>query len=569
MRAIARQMSDVVLRTARSGVINSARDFSSALLAGDGRALVIDEGLPVHVGSAHLIPRAVLECFDDIEPGDCFLNNSPFLGNTHHADFTLCCPMFDGDELAFWVMSRAHQADVGAPEPSTYLPFAATVQEEGLHLPCVRVWRHGRERHDVLRLILARVRDQAACYADHLAQVGALRIGTRRLGELFARYGSDARRAFVEDWIDYSERMMAAAIARLPAGTWTVQAIHDPLPFAPDGIPVRATVTVDPDRGRVTVDLRDNVDNVEGGLNLSEATTLAAAYAGVFNNIPADVPRNAGSLARIEVLMREGAVVGIPRRGVGTSVATTNVCDRLVNAVQSAFAGAGAPYGVAEGSTGGPPSFSVISGRDRRYRDRAFVNQTIIGFGGGPGVCGHDGWLTYNKPVAGGVLRVDSVELNELAFPLLYREIALVPDSGGAGTWRGAPGVRTVFGPRFDDMTLSYYGDGTANPPRGVLGGESGGPSGAWRVLSDGTRTKLPLAGRCTLAAGELVESVWAGGGGYGSPRLRDPEAVRQDVEDELVSTESARECFGVAIEQSGTSRAEVNAAATERLRRG
>lgn len=568
LRAVTRQMSNVLLRSARSGVINSARDFSSALLAGDGRALVIDEGVPVHVGSAHLIPRAVLDTYDDVEPGDCYLNNSPFHGNTHHADFTFCSPVFVDGELLFWAMSRAHQADVGAPQPSTYLPFAATVQEEGLHLPCVRVWRRGEEQHDVIRIIAGRVRNPELWRADYLAQIGALRIGQQRLEELCGRHGRAAIERFVEDWIEYGEEMMRAEIGRLPAGRWTVETAHDPLPFAPEGIPVRATVAVDPAAARITVDLRDNVDNVAGGLNLSLATTLAAAYAGVFNNVASDVPRNAGSLARIEVLMRAGAVVGEPRPGVGTSVATTNICDRLLNAVQSAFAGAGSPHGMAEGASGGPPSFSVISGRDPRHDGAFYVNQTIIGFSGGPAVHGHDGWLTYNKPIAGGVLRADSVELNELAYPLLYRRIEVVPDSGGAGTWCGAPSLRAVFGPRGEEMTISYYGDSAETPPQGVLGGGAGAPSAARLAAGDGDPSPLPLAGSWTLRAGEAVESIWAGGGGYGPPSEREAEAVRRDVENELVTPAAARGRFGVVVELDPESgRARIDEPATRALR--
>jgi N-methylhydantoinase B len=275
---------------------------------------------------------------------------------------------------------------------------------------------------------------------------------------------------------------------------------------------------------------------------------LAAVYGGILNNIGPEVPRNAGSLARIEVLLRDGAAVGRPRRGVGTSVATTNLTDRLFNLVQSLFAQAGEPHGIAEGSCGGPPSFGVISGIDRRTGER-YVNQTIIGFGGGPAVHGHDGWLSYNKAVTGGALRIDSAEINEQRFPILYDAIELVPDTAGAGRWNGAPSVRTRFGPRFDEMHVAYYGDAREHPPAGVLGGGPGGPSAARKVGPDGSVAELPSMGVERLVPGERIESVWSGGGGYGDPRTRDPEAVRHDVEQGLMTAEHAARVHGAEID--------------------
>jgi N-methylhydantoinase B len=567
-RAISSHMSNALLRAARSGVISSARDFSSVLLLGDGRPLVIDEGLPVHVGGAHLAIQAVMQSFDDIEEGDCFLNNSPFMGNTHHADFTLCAPVFYDDELLFWVVSRAHQADVGAPIPSTYLPFAATVQEEGIHFPCVRVRRGGTELRDVIRILTEAVRVPELCYADYLAQVGALRVGEQRLIELCDKYSSATIKAFCDEWLAYGDRMMASAIAALPAAEWRGETRHDPVSFAPEGIPVRATLKIDPEEKRITVDLLDNVDNVAGGLNLTHATTLAAVYGGILNNIGPSVPRNAGSLARIDVLLREGAVVGIPARGVGTSVATTNLCDRLFNLIQSLFARGGSPYGIAEGSCGGPPSFGVISGRDLRTDGSYYVNQTIIGFGGGPAVHGHDGWLTYNKAVTGGALRIDSVEINEQRFPIIYDAIELVLDTAGAGTWNGAPSVRTQFGPRHTEMKVAYYGDAGEFPPQGVVGGHAGGPSAARKRLIDGSVVRLPSMGVESLDAGERIESTWSGGGGYGDPLQREPDRVARDVEEGLTSVTRAREVYGVALSRSEGGRMTVDVGATRRLRR-
>ena len=119
-RAAAVEMSSALMRSAVSSLINGAKDFSSAILAGDGRTIVMDEGLPVHVGSAHLAVKYLRQFYeDDIEPGDVFVNNSPFLGTTHHADMTYLAPVFGASQILYWAFSRAHHADVGAPEPTS------------------------------------------------------------------------------------------------------------------------------------------------------------------------------------------------------------------------------------------------------------------------------------------------------------------------------------------------------------------------------------------------------------------------------------------------------------------
>ena len=259
--AILREMSNCVLRASKSGVIKIARDMSCAILTYDHRLVCIEECIPVHAAAIDLTTRPLTELFDDIEEGDAFLNNCPYTGVTHHADLTLCVPVYFNGKPLFWTVSRAHHADVGAPIPSTYLPYAKTIYEEGLHFPCVRVERGYKELRDIIRMARIKVRVPDLWYGDYLAQVGACRTAERRIKELVEKYGPETIAAFVEAWMAYGERRAAAAIRTLPAGTWTYENRHDPLPgVADEGIPVRARVTVDPDEATITVDVRDNID---------------------------------------------------------------------------------------------------------------------------------------------------------------------------------------------------------------------------------------------------------------------------------------------------------------------
>src|SRR5262249_36871557 len=162
-------------------LIKNARDFSCGLLTYEHELISVEDCIPVHIAALDLTTRPITRFFDDIRPGDAFLNNCPYTGGTHHADLTLCVPVFCDGEPMFWTLARAHHADVGAPEPSTYLPNAKTIFEEGLHLPCVRIQREGKDDQALIRLCQMKNRVPDLWYGDYQAQVGACRIGEKRL----------------------------------------------------------------------------------------------------------------------------------------------------------------------------------------------------------------------------------------------------------------------------------------------------------------------------------------------------------------------------------------------------
>ena len=185
--AIVREMTLVVMRASRSAVIKNARDFSCAILTYDHRLVSVEDALPIHVMSMDMATRPLTDLFDDITQGDIFLNNCPYTGGTHHADLIMAMPVFFEGEPLFWVVALSHHADTGAPVPSTYLPFAKNIFEEGMHFPCVRVAQNYEEKKDILRIGTMRNRVPDMWLGDVRAQIGACRTGERRIGELFAR----------------------------------------------------------------------------------------------------------------------------------------------------------------------------------------------------------------------------------------------------------------------------------------------------------------------------------------------------------------------------------------------
>jgi N-methylhydantoinase B len=568
--SIVREMTNTLFRTGRSAILNTAKDFSCSIVTADNQLLSSADGLPIHVLGGGRQTESMQEFHADLAEGDAYLHNDPYLGNTHTADHTILVPVFVGGRHLFTVAAKAHQADCGNSDPSTYMPFAKDVyQEGGLNFPCVRIQRGYRDVEDIIRMCRRRIRVPEVWYGDYLAALGAARIGERRLKALVERYGEATIAEFVREWLDYSERRMAHAIGALPAGRLTAGGRHDALPGLPDGIPVTVTVSVRPSEGIVEVDLRDNIDCVPVGVNLSQTCATAGALIGVLNCIDPSVPRNEGSFRRIRILLRENSVVGIPRFPASTSMATSNVTNRLINATQRAFSQLGDGYGLAEGAASMGAGFGVVSGTDRRRGGAPYVNQLVIGNNGGPAAPHCDGWVTYCMPDAAASVMVDSAEIIEQKYPLVIRTLRLVTDSGGAGRHRGGPAGEIVYGPLHDPMTVAYFAEMHEDPPQGACGGGAGARSVVTKICRDGREEPLPPIGLVELQPGEYIRGFEAGGGGYGDALTRDPARVRHDVLEGWVSAGQARELYGVeltgGVEDGSLA---VDGASTELLRR-
>jgi len=568
--SITQEMTQSLLRSARSGVINAARDFSSGITTYESETVMMDEGLPVHLANLHLHPQYVMEKFDDISEGDLFLDNSPYAGATHHADYTLLAPVFYEGEPMFWSINRAHQADVGAPEPTTYIQNAETIYQEGPHFPGVRVEEDYEEKEDIIRMLKMNIRaGESQWYGDFLAQVSAVRTGEEGLKDLCDEYGVEKVTAFLDAWFDYGEEMMRSEIGDLPDETIEYTARHDPIyhnDAAPEGIPINVRIDIDPDGEMIYVDLTDNVENVPAGVNLSEATVTASVRAGVFCNLDPDLPHNYGSTSRIDIDMDEGKVVGKPKFPVGTSCATSNVNDMLFNAMRAAFGQLGEPYGFAEGNAAFPPNWGVVTGHDFRRADEPFANQLFFTAGGGGAVHGHDGWITYGVPDACGVLYRDSIEVDEKKYPVFVDHERLVPDTEGAGQWRGTPGAEVEYTARGNPMTVSFHGTNYEYAPRGILGGEDGANAAVRKRTQDGELVELESPGVEEIDPGEYIVGRFPGGGGYGDPLERDPDDVLADVEEGYITPDRARNVYGVVVEE-GESGYYTDEAATERIR--
>jgi N-methylhydantoinase B len=249
-------------------------------------------------------------------------------------------------------------------------------------------------------------------------------------------------------------------------------------------------------------------------------------------------------------------------------MATTNLLNRLINAVQIAFTSLGDGHGLAEGAGALGAGFAVVSGNDPRGDGGPYVNEVVIGNNGGPGAPETDGWITYAMPDCAKAIYIDSIEVLEQKYPLRFRSLRLLTDSGGSGRHRGAPASETVYGPTDAPMQVFYFADFADHPPLGALGGGAGGAARLSKLELDGSESPLDPIGDVTLEPGEFVRGLEAGGGGYGDPLTRTLDAVAADVRDGWVSVEAARDHYGVVITRGTVpGEVEIDQAATEALR--
>jgi N-methylhydantoinase B len=561
---IARAMLNTLVRSARTGVLGVAHDLSCCILTADDELLAWAESLPIHVVSGpDLMAKAMKRFHPELKRGDAFLHNSPYHGCSHAADWTILVPVIDDDGVhRFTVFAKAHQGDCGNAEPTTYAYNPRDVYEEGaLIFPCVRAQEDYTDNLDLIRICQQRIRVPEQWWGDYLALMGAARVGEQRMLALIEEIGVDTLHAYATEWFEYSEQRMVAAIRQLPRGRTTIETMHDPLPTLP-AVPISATVEIDPDNGLISVDLTDNPDCLPAGINLSEACARTAAMIGVFHAIGRDVPSNAGSFRRLEVKLRENCCVGIPRHPASCSSATSDLMDRVGNSVLRGMAELCPGRGMAEFGLPQPAAGAVVSGVDPRSGE-PFINQLCLAVTGGPGGPDHDGWLTAYNIGTAGMLHKDSVEIDELKHPILVLQQRLIPDSEGPGRRRGAPGAYVEFAAVGTDIEVMTNSDGELTPPRGVLGGGDGSTAENHRRTVDGRLERLHGFHRITLRDGESVVSISCGGGGYGPPHEREPEAVANDVAEGWITADRALQVYGVALYSDGR----VDADATTRAR--
>lgn len=566
---VAWAIRDVMLMSSRSSILSVVQDYSTGIFNGDGEIIMLPDLLPIQMCQSDQALKPVIQAYaGDIEEGDLFVNNSPYHGNGHVYETNLFCPVFYEGELLFWTMDRPHYMDMGASEPSTVHIFARDVYQEGIHLPPFRVGRkHHLDEHWV-EFFLANTRYHASQKGDLLACVGSVWHGERLLHEICRKYGKETVKTWLRQWMAYGDQRVTEEIRKLPKGTWYCEDRLDPWPglTRPEGIILRLQVTIDPEAATITFDGRECDEQVPFGGNTSRASFGGGCMEGLLTCLDPTLPRNGGAYQRFQFITRKGTVVD-PNYPAATAAASTLVPDRLANMVMKLFAEiTGGDRGSAGMGMEGC-SIGLFVGQHPKtgepYGATCFVSNA-----GGPGMQGYDGWPGLFAPACMGVMLYEPIELHELLWPHMVSELTFPMDSSSPGQWRGGPSVLYDIGPLYGDFQVYGFGDGLVNPPGGVLEGWDG--SVCWHRIID--RKTRKVVRDCWKQMFELVKpgEAWQAfsnpGGGFGDPLNRDPELVRWDVREELVSPRAAREVYGVTLDYGPETYA-VDYEATRKLR--
>jgi len=541
LTSAAEEMKIVLAKTAYSPLLKVAGDYSCGIFDVAGNMVAQGPDLPIHLGSMPDAVRAVVRAFPDVAPGDVFIHNDPYQGGSHLPDVNVVAPAYFGGRLLGFGCVRAHWPDVGSATPGSY-GAVTEIYGEGLRLPPVRLYREGKPDPGIEAIIFANVRTPAERLGDLRAQVAANRRAEVRLAALAGKYGADVLLGIMSEVQDYSETMMRAALLALPDGEASFEDVLDG-----DGViaagetedrtfSIRLSVRKSGDT--INVDFTGSDPQVAGPMNAPLTVTASGVFCALKMIVDPGslIPPNSGCWRPVSVTAPEGCVVNA-RLPAPVVYANHEMSHRIADMVMAAMFQI-TPKTVMAGSQG-TSAVVTFGGTDFRTDERYVSYESVKGGFGA-------------RPVKDGINAVAStisnmmntpIEILEMSFPLRVEEYALVPDSGGSGTWRGGLGVRRVWRVLERDAHAAVCCERTVTPP--FAGGRPGAPARLTLRLPDGTATKLTSKGAFTAPAGALVEVEAPGSGGYGSPEGRDAGALAEDLADGYVTGEGARRDYG------------------------
>ena len=515
-------------RAAFSPVIAEANDRSDGIYSAEDGALIAQGvgGLPVFVGTMQYSTRTLIEMIAAgrvaaPKPDDIYIVNDPYLGGTHLMDVRFARPFYRKGEIFCWLSNTGHWPDTGGAVPGGFSASATSVEQEGLRLPPVRLFKQGVMDEEIYAIICSNIRVADQRIGDVKAQAAALMVGEDRLNALLDRYGDDVVRAAIAELRLRAEAQMRSLIDEIDDGTYTSTAWIDSDGVVNEPLAIELCVTKTP--GHLVFDFKGSSPPCMGPMNSVLATTLSSVYLAMRHIFP-EVPISAGAFTPLEVIRPTGTFLDAhyPRPVSGCAA---EVSQRIAEAVFAALVEA-LPNRVTAAPAGTSGNFA-LGGHDPET-GRDFVMYQLSG-GGYGGNADHDGLSNGCSTI--GISKAPPVEIMEQNFPVLYHRYALREGSGGVGQHRGGLGLDYELELRRGHARASFVMDHGRFGPQGALGGADGAVNEV-EVWRDGVQyipEHLSKEQDIALKAGDRVRVRTPGGGGYGDPAKRDPELTARD----------------------------------------
>lgn len=532
----AEEMGIALKKSAYSPNIKERMDHSCAIFNHRRELVAQAEHIPVHLGSMALAVRVGLKEYTGVlEQGDMLLLNDPYISGTHLPDLTLIAPIFHDNMIIGYAANKAHHTDVGGKAPGSLAADSSELYQEGLIIPPVKYVKRGVVDTEISRLIRSNVRTPEVQMGDLRAQIAANNTGIRRVHELVEQYGVDVVHGAMDDIMDYSERRMREEISLMPDGEYTaVDYIESILPDDGD-VDIRVKITKKGDS--LIFDYNGTHEQVDRPVNAPLGVTIAGIYYALISITDPTIPVNDGCFRPITLKIPEGCMMN-PIRPAPVAGGNVETSQRNADVIMLAFSKIVPEKVPAAGQ--GTMNNITIGGLKDDGEPWTFYETIGGGSGARPTKDGVDGihinmTNTMNTPI----------ETLEAYLPLEFKAYMLRPDSGGPGKYRGGCGIERVWTLTSSKATLSIMAERNKIKPWGLAGGHGGATGEFILIRADGSETKLPSKCTINIMRGDTLVIHTPGGGGYGDPKERDPELVKEDVLNGLVSPETAREFYG------------------------
>ena len=537
--AIADNMALTLMRTSHSGIVRDSLDFSTALSDATGQTIAQGVCTPMHLGCFQDALKNVIKSFEDkIFQDDVFIFNDPFAAAGQHLpDIYITSPVFRNSRIVAWATALAHHSDVGGIVAGSNALGAHEIFQEGLRLPVVKFLERGVPNKALWDVITLNVRTPEKVLGDLQAQIAACKSCEKELGDLFDRYGVETVLQYADHLQDYAEELTKSEIRKVPNGIYSFTDHIDGLGENPQPVVLNVKVIVEDET--VIVDWEGTSKQVPGGINPSFPFTKSCAYAALRSILDADIPNCEGFSRPITVKAPLGSLLNpkFPAPCGARGITGYRMIDCLFGALSSAV-----PDNVTADTTGGS-TLPTISGY---LNGKAYVFcETFMGTWGGTSK--HDG--QEGVPHMGANQSNVSVEMIEQDYPIRIKQYGLVPDTGGAGQYRGGLALMREYESLHDSALLNVRSDKRDFPPHGLFDGKNGKPS--INILNPDNKPRvLPvlMTEVEVLNRGDVFRHIMAGGGGYGDPLKRKPELVLKDVIEEKVTIAGAKKDYGVVI---------------------